>query len=451
MNRDSIDHDKRLRVRRWLAAIALATCLGFAAAQQIEASGVLRVLGFGTGDEIATVRVDRFHELYPDIELQHTEGAVNQQQLLTAIVSGNPPDVVYLNRDDLTTYASRGALQPVDQCIEDAGIDMSQFRSAASQPVTMDGSVYGIPEFNNVILMIINTAALEEAGLTIEDVDTSDWEAITELNEQLTTVDGSNVTRLGFDPKLPEFFPLWVRANGGQLMADDGRTVMLDSPEAIEALEFATGLHEAAGGRGQFMAFRDTWDFFGSNNQVVADQIGAWPMEQWYVNVLVEVSPDAPVAFAPFRDREGNVLSFATGSSWAIPRGAENYDAACAWMATMTHPDTWYAAAQERANIRAEAGTTYTGTYTGNLLADERIFGELVQPSGNEAFDHGVEVILEVQDASFSIPANPAGAEVRQAWIDAVNRVLNGEQTAEDALSQAQEEAQAALDEAWEQ
>src|SRR5690606_16096822 len=141
----------------------------------------------------------------------------------------------------------------------------------------------------------------------------------------------------------------------------------------------------------------------------------------------------------------------ATGSAWAIPRGAENYDAACAWMATMTHPDSWFAASQERADIRAEAGTTYTGTYTGNLLADERIFSELVQTSGNEAFDHGVEVILEVQDASFSIPANPAGAEVRQAWIDAVNRVLNGEQTAEDALSQAQEEAQAALDEAWEQ
>lgn len=118
-------------------------------------------------------------------------------------------------------------------------------------------------------------------------------------------------------------------------------------------------------------------------------------------------------------------------------------------MATMTHPDTWYAAAQERARLRAESGATYTGTYTGNLAADERIFGELVQPSGNEAFDRGVEVILEVQDAAFSIHANPAGAEVRQAWTDAVNRVLNGEQTAADALAQAQQEAQAALDEAW--
>ncbi len=436
---------------RSAAAVVLTAGLALASAQDMEASGDLRVLGFGLPDEIATVRVDTFEAAYPDVNLEVTEGAIDQQQLLTAIASGRPPDVVYLNRDDLSTYATRGALQPLDQCIEQAGIDMSQFRPAATQPVTIEGTVYGIPEFNNVILMIINTAALEEAGLTLEDVDTSDWDAIAALNEQLTTVDGNNVTRIGFDPKLPEFFPLWVRANGGQLVSDDGRTAMLNSPEAIEALEFTAGLHEAAGGRGPFMAFRDTWDFFGAQNQVAANQIGAWPMEQWYVNVLVESSPDAPVAFAPFLDRQGNPLSFATGSAWAIPTGAANPEAACAWMATMTSADTWYAAASERASLRADEGRTYTGTYTGNLAADERIFGELVQDSGNEAFDNGVDVILQVQDAAFSIPANPAGAQVRQAWTDAVNRVLNGEQTAEEALTQAQEEAQAALDEAWEQ
>jgi hypothetical protein len=35
--------------------------------------------------------------------------------------------------------------------------------------------------------------------------------------------------------------------------------------------------------------------------------------------------------------------------------------------------------------------------------------------------------------------------------MDAANRVLNGEQTAQEALDQAQAEAQAALDEAWSQ
>ena len=72
-----------------------------------------------------------------------------------------------------------------------------------------------------------------------------------------------------------------------------------------------------------------------------------------------------------------------------------------------------------------------------------------MQPSGNEVFDNAVQTVLSVQDVAFSMPPNPAGAEFRQAWLDAVSRALAGEQTPAQALAQAQEEAQAALDQAW--
>jgi len=120
-------------------------------------------------------------------------------------------------------------------------------------------------------------------------------------------------------------------------------------------------------------------------------------------------------------------------------------------MKTMTATETWIAAAQKRAELRAADGKTNTGVYTANKVADATIFSEIVQPSGNEAFDSGVQVVLSVMDNAFAIPANPAGSEFKQAWQDAVNRVLNGEQSAQEALDQAQDEAQTALDEAWSQ
>lgn len=433
-------------------AVSSAVALALVAAVQAQdenISGTLTNLGFGLGDEIATTRVERFQELYPDVELNITEGALDPQQFLTAVASGNPPDLVYMNRALLSSYAVRGAVQPLTECIANHNIDMSQYYDVAVQQVTVDGVVYGIPEFTNNIVTIVNTAALDEAGLTLEDVDTSDWDSIAALNDALTRYDGDTLTRIGFDPKLPEFFPLWARANGAELLSEDGRTAQLNSPEAVEALEFANSLHEAAGGRADFMAFRDTWDFFGGNNQVVADQIGAWPMEQWYVNVLAGVSPDAPVAFIPFEDREGNVISFTTGSTWAIPTGASNPEAACVFMKTMTEADAWIAAAQARAELRAEAGTINTGVYGGNRVADEVIFSDIVTSTGVEAFDTGIQTVLEAQNNGFIIAPNPAGNEFQQAWTDAVNRVLNGEQTPQEALDQAQEEAQAALDEAW--
>lgn len=439
--------------RKFGSALLMITLLfvllvGVTSAQD-EIGGTLTNLGFGMGDEIATERVALFQEMYPNVELQFTEGALDEQQFLTAVASGNPPDLVYMGRDVLSTYAVRGALTPLTECIANHEIDMSQYRPVAVEQVTVNGVVYGIPEFFNNIMLMINTKALEDAGLTLEDVDTSDWESLSELNDALTVGTGNDLTRIGFDPKLPEFLPLWAEANGASLISEDGRTAQLNDPKVVEALEFAYSLLETPGGYAPFKAFRDTWDFFGGENQIVADQIGLWPMEQWYMNVLADVSPDAPIAFKAFTDREGNPLSYSTGSAWAIPRGAQNPEAACVFMKTVTSADAWIRAAQKRAELRAESGTINTGVYSGNIAAEETIFGEIVQPSENETFNQGVEVILSLQENAFAIPANPAGSQFRQAWMDAVNRVINGEQTPQEALDQAQEEAQAALDEAW--
>jgi multiple sugar transport system substrate-binding protein len=146
----------------------------------------------------------------------------------------------------------------------------------------------------------------------------------------------------------------------------------------------------------------------------------------------------------------GDPITYVTGSAWAIPVGSKNADAACAFAQAMTSPEAWTRAAQTRANMRAESGSLNTGVYTANSVADDQIFqGGIVGPIENPVFQQGVDVILSLQDAAFTLPANPAGAEFRQAWQDAVNRVLNGEQTAQEALDQAQQEAQAALDAAW--
>ena len=42
-------------------------------------------------------------------------------------------------------------------------------------------------------------------------------------------------------------------------------------------------LIRAHGGWGPFKSFRDTWDFFGAKNQLIENQIGAWPMEEFYL------------------------------------------------------------------------------------------------------------------------------------------------------------------------
>lgn len=76
---------------------------------------------------------------------------------------------------------------------------------------------------------------------------------------------GDKPDRIGFDPKMPEFLPLWAMAAGGNIVDETGAPT-LDSPPVVDALTWAVGLINDQGGWASFKSFRDTWDFFGANN-----------------------------------------------------------------------------------------------------------------------------------------------------------------------------------------
>lgn len=412
-----------------------------------ELSGELSVMGFSGVDEVATSRVEYAESELGDVEVELIEGDLDIQQFLSAVASGQPPELLYADRDQIGSLAARGAIIPLERCIEGEGIDMDQFRESAVGQVTLDGEVYGIPEFNQVQVTMANSDLLAAAGVAIEAVNGSDREAMTAANRALMKSAGGTLSVIGVDSKLPEFLPLWTAAAGGSLISDDGRTAMLDSQEAIDSLTWAVGIYEDQGGFSAVKAFRDSADFFGEGNQFATNTLGAMPMEQWYINVLNEVSPDAPLAFDTVRTTEGEPIAFAGGSAWAIPSGTENAAAACRWARAMTSVDAWRAAADARLAVREEEGKPFTGILTGNTVADEEI-REMVT-SGGEPWDSGIEAMYEANDNTVSMPANPADAEFEQAMQDAVNSVLNGEATPEEALAKAQETAQSALDEGW--
>lgn len=412
-----------------------------------ELSGELSVMGFSGVDEVATSRVDFTEGELGDVDVKLIEGDLDIQQFLSAVASGEPPELLYADRDQIGSLAARGALIPLDRCIDGEGIDMEQYRESAVEQVTLDGKVYGIPEFNQVQVTMANADLLSAAGVTIEDVNGSDREAMTAANQALTKSNGGALAVIGVDSKLPEFLPLWVAASGGSLLSDDGKTASLDSQEAIDSLTWAVGIYDDQGGFSKVKAFRDSADFFGAGNQFATSVLGAMPMEQWYINVLNEVSPDAPMAFDTVRTTDGEPIAFASGSAWAIPSGTKNAAAACRWAKLMTSVDAWKAAADARLAAREGEGKPFTGILTGNTVADEQI-REMVT-SGGEPWDSGIAAMYEANDHTVSLPANPADAEFEQAMQDAVNSVLNGEATPEEALAKAQETAQKALDEGW--
>jgi multiple sugar transport system substrate-binding protein len=410
-------------------------------------SGSLNIMGFSGEDEVAQARVAAFKEAHPEVQVQQNKGGFDAQQFLTALASGNPPDVVYMDRNLVGTYAAQGAVQPLTECVEEQDIDTGQYREAALRTLTLKDTLYGIPEFYVVIANLIDAESLQEAGLTRDDIQTKDWDKLEAAALKMHQASGAKISKLGYDPKMPEFFPLWAMANGAELIKEDGAP-NLNDPKAVEALEFTIRLIEAQGGWTNVKAFRESFDIFGDENPLTKGTIAAYPMENWYVNVLRgSIDKGLKLDSTPFTDREGKTISTVGGNSWVIPKGAKNPGAACAWAKTMTAKDTWMKAAEARmAKVEADK-SFFTGLFTANKEADEEIREKHLTDAPDEGFQRAIENYYETLGAAKALNPSAAGSEIDAAWKSAVTRALGG-QPAQAALDQAQKEAEAAYQKA---
>lgn len=410
-------------------------------------SGSLNIMGFGGEDEVAQARIDAFKAAYPGVAVTHNKGEFDAQQFLTSLASHNAPDLVYMDRNLIGTYAAKGAVQPLTDCISARKIDTGQYREAAMRSVTYRDKVYGIPEFYIVTVNLIDARTLTGAGLEPQDIQTKDWDALEKTAKALYQHSGSKVKRIGFDPKLPDSFPLWALVNGAKLVNDDG-SPNLDDPKAVEALDYAVRLVRDQGGWSNFKAFRDSFDIFGEKNPLTVGSITAFPMENWYVNVLLDSrAKGLKLAATQVTDRGGQPVSTLGGSAWAIPKGAKNPTAACAWAQTMTSTQTWMKAAQARMDKVQKEKSFFTGLFTANKAADVQIRDKYLKDAPDPGFDQAIKAFYATLDTATALSPSPAGAEIDAAWKSAVARALGG-QPAQAALDRAQKEAQTAYDKA---
>jgi multiple sugar transport system substrate-binding protein len=447
---------KRIAALGAVSALCLVVTAGIASARPTAGTSpaalnsTLNIYGMGGRDDVAQGRINIATKVIEDAggKVENPVGGYNTQAFLAQLASGNVPDLVYFGRGEVGSLAAKGALMPLANCIRSENIDMKQYRAAALREVQYKGQTYALPEFTNQITIIVSDDVAKAAGVSINDISTTNWKKLRQVNKRLLKIEDGKLTRIGFDPKIPEFFPLWVKWFGKDLISKDGLKAQLNSREAVAALAYTLSLIRDHGGWDRFKAFRDTFDFFGRQNPLVRDQMGAWPMESFIYNVFADNSPNEELTAKYFTNRKGGPITLFAGNGWAIPRGAKDPDLACKWMKAMTAVDTWVAVAKNRLNVRRAANPprAFTGLYTANTRADIKIFQDIYQPLGRRWYDDAVQKLYTVPRYGFALPPSPGSAELRQAYIDAINRALAGTQSPKAALDQAQREAQAAID-----
>jgi multiple sugar transport system substrate-binding protein len=440
---------KRLAVLFAVLAAFAAVVAGTAGARtDVHKANTLDIYGYGPGDDVQENRATYAAQQLSNVTIKREAPSFDDQAFLTRLASGDIPDLVRMGRPSVGLYAAKGVLQPVNSCVSKALI--KQYRAGAIKAMTWKGKLYGLPEFTNQVTMIVNPQAFQEAGVPLSQAQDKNLPALLKTAKKLTKFDSSgNLTRIGFDPKIDSGFgfPLWVKYFGGNVISADGLHAQINTPQARKALQFTTAVINAEGGWNKFVAYRNTFDFFGSGNPLVKDQLGMWPMESFIYNVFANNSPKQSIAARYFTNQRGGPITFFSGNGWVIPKGSSDFNDACAYMKAVTSVDAWLFAGTKRMAARRAANPpqAFTGLYTANAVADKKLYEDVYHQTGNPAYDDVVKYLVNAPKYGFELPPTPAGAQFTNAYNSAVQRVLTGQQSINAALAQAQKEAQAAI------
>lgn len=163
-------------------------------------------------------------------------------QLSTALASDEAPDLVSINATLPPYFSSIGAFTDLTERYDSLAFKEQFNPVVARLGEDRQGVQYALPFSADVSALVYNRGLFEEAGLDPDQPPVT-WHELREAAQRLTTGDRYGYVFAGGEPGGHMFtFMPYVWANGGEYLSEDGRRALLDSPEAIEALQFFTDL-----------------------------------------------------------------------------------------------------------------------------------------------------------------------------------------------------------------
>ncbi len=252
--------------------------------------------------------------------------------IATAFTGDNAPDVLYSSDHWLQQWAAAGWLAPIDEHCPDLAADQGDWAPYAREGMTLDGDLYGLPYYADLITFVYNAALAEEAGFA-EPPGTLD-----ELREQALAVKEQGgidfpvvIPLARDDPWVIENFYAMVYAEGGDLFVDGEPAFTEAGGPAERVLQW---LHDA----------RNEWEILdpASFEVTEADVATTMPEGQHVYSILPKYTlaelnggtgPETgnfELALMPGEENATTgFVRFYALSSAAVERGPEVVDAAC--------------------------------------------------------------------------------------------------------------------------
>jgi len=422
----------------------------------------LVVWGLGQGEHMVGTyaAIDAFENAHPDIQVITSASGreLNPQKLMTAIVGGVPPDVIFQDRFTIGGWASRDAFIPLDSFIvrdqhTAQAINPKDFYPATWNEATYEGKVYAVPYDVDVRVMYYNKTLLRQAGFVDAHgkvVPPKTWDDVLRYNQKLTlTSKTGGYTQVGFIPLYgPAQFYLFGWQNGGDFMSEDGRTCTLNDPKLVEALQWVVKCYDAIGGRAQVEGFQKAF-IAGAFDPFLVGKLAMTVDGNWNLNNIVRHKPDMEFGVVPAPVPEGQPpITWSGGFSIAIPFGAKHPELAWEFIKWMSSPEAWRIRHHVLQQFHFSRGTTYIPSLSANKKVNEMVWQEFVVNNQrlNENYKEALRMCIDLLPNSKFRPVTPVGETLWDEHSRAANSATYHEMSPEEALTQAQKVVQAELD-----
>jgi multiple sugar transport system substrate-binding protein len=168
--------------------------------------------------------------------------AVIDDTLLTALSSGEGPQLVAMPAERLPVYASKKALVNLDDFYADDTNNASELNAEAVAMETVNGSKFGVPTGFVPLSVFYDKDKLATAGVTTFPTTWADWVAAAKAST--IDADGDGVPEQ-YGLALPDHGTVgngvWAslfEGGGGSITNDDGTKATVDSPANVDTLTY---------------------------------------------------------------------------------------------------------------------------------------------------------------------------------------------------------------------
>ncbi len=340
--------------------------------------------------------------------------AVPRNELITKVLLAaqqkQMPDILMVDNPDLQEVASTGALAPLSEY----GVDLTGLYENLLDAGSYEGQVYGIAPGINGMALWYNKDMFEEAG--VEPPTT--WAEIKEVAGKLTTED---VYGIAFSAPATEEgtwqFEPWFWGAGGDLKK-------LDSPEGIRALEFWVDLVNS----GYASKSVVQWSQGDVNDQFLAGKAAMQQNGVWNLGAIEESGINFGIVPIPMPD----------GGAAPGPMGGE----------VLTIPLT---NSVDRMNAAGKLANCLLSDKNMQAWANQNAYipGRISVAQQVAKDRPNMAPFVEAAAASRSRPGPPANlgpnySKISQPLWNAIQAALTGAKTPEQALKDAQQQAESA-------